>query len=120
MSESLGEQIAAALSSASDDDSSSSSSGGGAPAAPKVDVYISDTYKQDAVKRQKMSMFATIYQQLWGEPATEEYLMKAVNAGLNSWEFTAEERTKPAFATTDVYRDQARDLATLLANLGVA
>jgi len=93
--------------------SGGSTSGGSttsAPAEPKVDPVV----------QQKMSAFASIYMQLWGEPATEAYLKSAANSGMNTWEFAAAEREKPAWATTDVYQKKAADLATLLANLGVA
>jgi Plant Basic Secretory Protein. len=96
--------------------SSSSSSSSG----PPIDLYISDTFKQDAVKRTKEQMFAQVYEQLWGEPATEAYLMKAVNEGLNSFEFAARERQKPEFADTKTYQDQARGLRDVFSQLGVA
>jgi len=98
---------------------STSSGGSSAPAAPPMDIYVSDEFKQDAVKRQKMQSFAGIYQQLWGEPATEAYLAQAVNAGLNTWEFAEQEKSKPAFSKTETYKKQAQSLADLLSNLGV-
>ena len=97
----------------------STSGGSSAPAAPPMDIYVSDEFKQDAVKRQKMQSFAQLYQQLWGEPATEAYLAQAVNAGLNTWEFAEQEKSKPAFSKTETYKKQAQSLADLLSNLGV-
>ena len=82
-------------------------------------MYIGDQFKQDAVKRTKMQQFAQIYQQLWGEPASEGYLIQAVNSGMNTWEFARQERNKPAWADTGAYKKKADELATLLANLGV-
>ena len=73
----------------------------------------------DPVVARRMAMFSSIYQQLWGEPATEAYLKSAANSGMNSWEFAAAERAKPAWADTDVYKKKSEELATLLANLGV-
>ena len=89
-----------------DQGSSTSSS---APAEPKIDPVVA----------QKMNLFQSIYIGLWGEPATESYLKSAVNSGVNTWEFAAAEREKPAWATTDVYKNKAEELATMLANLGV-
>lgn len=112
-----------------DDDGGDSSGGGGdsggdsggssSPPAPKLDLYISDQFKQDAVARQKMQTFAALYQQLWGEPATEAYLAEAVKAGMNIWEFEEHERLKPAFRKTGTYKDQATSLADMLRQLGV-
>ena len=87
----------------------SSSGGGTSSSEPKVDPVVA----------QKMNLFQSIYIGLWGEPATEAYLKSAVNSGVNTWEFAAAEREKPAWATTDVYKNKAEELATMLANLGV-
>jgi hypothetical protein len=100
--------------------SGSSSSSSSSTKKPPTDQYISDTFKSDAVKRQKEQMFSSIYAQLWGEPATESYLQAAVNAGLNSFEFAAREKAKPEWADTKVYQDQARQFADMFKTLGVA
>ena len=102
----------------SDDDGGSSSGGSSGPSAPPMDTYVSDQFKQDAVKRTKMQQFAQLYQQLWGEPATEDYLAKAVNAGLNTWEFAEMERNKPAFSKTGTYKSKGQGYADVLASLG--
>jgi hypothetical protein len=90
--------------------SSSSGSSSSAPAAPKV----------DPVEAAKASAFQSIYQALWGEPATQEYLKAAVHAGLNVWEFQERERHKPAFRKTQTYRNEAEAWAKMLHGLGVA
>jgi hypothetical protein len=95
-------------------------SGPSAPAGPARDVYIADLYDQDAVKRTKATSFAQVYQQMWGEPATEEYIMSAVNDGLNVWEFADNERHKPAFVTTKTFKDGFGSIVDLLKQLGVA
>jgi len=94
-------------SSSSSGSSGSSSSGGSSE--PAVDPVVA----------QKMNLFQSIYMGLWGEPATEAYLKAAANSGLNTWEFAAAERAKPAWADTDAYKSKADELATMLANLGV-
>jgi hypothetical protein len=73
----------------------------------------------DPIVAQKMSLFRSIYMQLWGEPATEAYLKSAAASGMNTWEFARAERNKPAWADTDVYKKKTEDLATMIANLGV-
>jgi hypothetical protein len=83
-----------------------------APAAP------ADPFKTDPVKARKLSEFQSVYTQLWGEPATEEYLKNAINQGANRWEFAEHERKKPAFRKTKTYRDDASARAELLHNLG--
>jgi len=93
--------------------SSGGSSGGGSSSPPP------DPFFQDKVKAQKYAMFQGVYNSLWGEPATEDYLKKVVNAGLNRWEFEEGERQKPAFRRTETYRDQGSSLAELLGQLGV-
>ena len=93
---------------------SSSGGGGSSGGGPPTDTYISDIYKQDAVAREKAAAFAQAYMELWGEPATEAYLMKAVNAGLNTWEFAAQERAKPEWANTPAYKQTAGSLAGAL------
>jgi hypothetical protein len=87
--------------------STSSSSGSSAPAV-------------DPVEAAKASAFQSIYQALWGEPATQEYLKAAVHAGLNVWEFQERERHKPAFRKTQTYRTEADQWAKMLHGLGVA
>lgn len=91
---------------------SSSSPSGGSSTPP-------DPFKSDPVKARKLAEFQSVYSSLWGEPATEEYLKAAVQAGLNRWEFEDRERHKPAFIKTNTYRDQASSLEDLLAQLGV-
>jgi len=88
---------------------SSGSSSSGGSSEPAIDPVVA----------QKMNLFQSIYMGLWGEPATEAYLKSAANSGLNTWEFAAAERAKPAWADTDAYKKKAEDLATMLANLGV-
>jgi hypothetical protein len=80
---------------------------------------VADAFFSDRVKAQKFSMFQSEYAQLWGEPATEDYIKAAVNAGLNKWEFASRERQKPAFRHTETYRDKASALAELLHQLGL-
>jgi hypothetical protein len=92
--------------------------GGDGSSAPPVDTYVSDIFKQDAVKREKASTFAQIYMNLWGEPATEEYLIAAVNEGLNAFEFTEREKQKPAFAKTPLYKETALSLRDLISQIG--
>jgi hypothetical protein len=94
-------------SSSSTSSSSSSSSGSSAPAV-------------DPVEAAKASAFQSVYQSLWGEPATQEYLKAAVHAGLNVWEFQERERHKPAFRKTQTYRNEAESWAKMLHGLGVA
>lgn len=96
-----------------------SGSSGSGPAAPARDSYISDLYDDDAVKRQKATTFAQVYQQLWGEPATEEYLMKAVSAGFNVYEFALQERSKPAWTQSKAFKDAFSARAAMLKQLGV-
>jgi hypothetical protein len=60
------------------------------------------------------SQFAQVYQDIWGEPETENYLIKAVNEGLNVWEFALQERQKPAFAQTNTFKDVFSRWAELL------
>lgn len=97
----------------------SSSGGSSAPAQPKTDIYISDTFKQDAMLRQKASMFAQIYQQLWGEPALENYIVQAVKSGMNSYEFALAERAKPAWTQTKAFKDSFSQRASFLKGLGL-
>jgi hypothetical protein len=90
--------------------SSPPSSGGG---GSSVDAFFADK-----VKAQKFSMFQSVYTALWGEPATEDYLKAAVNAGLNQHEFNMRERRKPAFVKTEAYRNQASELAEIVNQVG--
>lgn len=94
--------------------SSSSSSSSG----PTTDTY-GDVFKQDAVARQKWSMFSSAYAQLWGEPATEQYLIDAVNQGWNTQEFIHHERMKTAFQNSETYKQEAKGLFGLLRQLGI-
>lgn len=66
-----------------------------------------------------MAEFQAVYTQLWGEPATEAYLKNLINKGFNRWEMEDFERSKPAFARTETYREEASNLAELLGNMGV-
>lgn len=89
-----------------------------APPKPPIDQYISDTFDQDAVAREKASMFAQAYTALWGEPATENYVVQAVKEGLNLTEFVARERMKDAFQMTTTYKDEARQMLQVLRDVG--
>ena len=64
-------------------------------------------------------MFASAYTQLWGEPATENYLVDAVKQGMNVTEFVARERMKDAFQFTKVYKDEAKGARDLFKSLGI-
>ena len=90
-------------------DDSPPTSAPSAPSEPAVDPVVA----------QKMNLFRQVYISLWGEPPTEAYIKSAANSGMNSWEFARQERNKPAWADTDVYKKKADELATMLANLGV-
>lgn len=65
-----------------------------------------------------MAEFQSIYTSLWGEPATEAYLKKAANAGLNRWEFEEIEMNKPAFRKTKTYKDKYSSFDDLVATVG--
>ena len=66
------------------------------------------------------SQFQSVYQQLWGETATEAYIKSAINKGLNVWEFADKERHKPAwFRRSEAARDKSSSLAKMLHDLGV-
>ena len=93
--------------------SGGSSSSSSSSSAPKTDTY-GDVFKQDAVARQKWSMFSSAYAQLWGEPATEAYLIDAVNQGWNTQEFIHHERMKTAFQQSETYKQEAKSLYGLL------
>jgi len=73
----------------------------------------------DPVEAAKMSDFGSIYKELWGEPATEEYLRAAVKKGWNIWEFEDHERHKPAFLKTDTARTEAEGYFEFLRNAGI-
>jgi hypothetical protein len=108
-SSSSGSSSSGGSSSSSGSSGGSSSGGSSAPADP---------FTVDPVKRQKLSMFQSVYTSLWGEPATEDYLKAAVNAGFNQHEFEMRERRKPAFVKTEAFRDQASSLAEIALQVG--
>lgn len=101
----------------SSNDSKSTSSG--PPAVHSSENMQDDPFFADAVKVRKYQMFVSVYTTLWGEPPTEDYAKRAVNAGLNRWEFESIERKKDAFRKTETYRDEASSLSELLHNIGV-
>lgn len=98
--------------------SGSSSSSSSSSSAAKYDQYISDIFRTDAVSRTKAQMFASAYEQLWGEPATENYLIEAVKSGMNTQEFVDRERMKESFKKTKTFEDEFRGGFDLLRGMG--
>lgn len=94
-------------------------SGSSTSSGPPADQYISDTFKQDAQARRKAATFASIYEQLWGEPATENYIVQQVNQGLNSYEFALNERQKPAWLMSKAFKDTLASRVSLFHSLGL-
>lgn len=66
-----------------------------------------------------MGAFSTIYMQLWGEPATEDYLRQAAQSGMNIWEFALRERSKPAYFTTKSGKDSIFSWVEKMASAGL-
>jgi hypothetical protein len=73
----------------------------------------------DPVVAQKKQAFATIYMQLWGEPATDGYLTAAAKSGMNIWEFALRERQKPAYFTTKSGKDAVFGWVEKMAQAGL-
>lgn len=102
--------------SSSDTDSAPASSS--APSGPPPPTEAEQ--RAEALERQRMAMLQSVYSQIWGEPATEAYLRKAVNQGLNIWEFAFRERQKPAYFGSKPYKDKADEYASLIHSMGAA
>lgn len=64
-------------------------------------------------------MFSSTYFQLWGEPATQAYLMGAAKKGLSLAEFAWRERHKREWLSSDAARQGSESLAKMLHDLGV-
>jgi hypothetical protein len=86
--------------------SSSSSSGSSEPAV-------------DPIVARREAMFQSIYMSLWGEPATEGYIKSIAKGGLNSYEFSLMERSKPAWQQTKAFKDAFAARAGVLKQIGL-
>lgn len=72
----------------------------------------------DPITARRIGMYQSVYQSIWGEPATEAYLKTAANQGLNVWEFAFQERSKPAYFSSKTYDDKADYWVGVLKQLG--
>jgi hypothetical protein len=99
-------------------DSGSSSSGSSAPAEPQ-DPYEAWYGKIGAIDKKRVSVFDSVYQSLWGEPAPLAVLQAAVAQGMNRWEFEEAQKRNPAWWKTDAAQDAAHPMDLFLEQLGL-
>jgi hypothetical protein len=96
--------------------STGTSSGGSSGPADPYDKWYSDL---PGVERKRVSMYDSIYQDLWGEPAPLPVLQQAVSQGLNTEEFRIAQMHNPAWWDTPYAKDAAEPLDNFLVALGL-
>lgn len=102
----------------SSDGGSSGTTTTAAPPEPK-DPYTAWYEDLDPREKKRVSIFDSIYTELWGEPAPLAILQAAVNQGMNKTEFEEAQKRNPAWWKTDQAHDSSYTFDLLLSQLGL-
>lgn len=81
-------------------------SGSSAPTKKTTTTKKASGPTNQGYDNQLLSQYQSIYEGLWGLPASVGYLQHAARSGMNLYEFEANERAKPAFKFSPRYQEE--------------